>query len=98
MKKWAWLLVLPYVVICVGDRCGVQDEGHEWFLTPGFRKETAEDAAESLNQAHERRMNPKVEWRDNTPPTLEVIDHATVNPVRKVSTACVTCKEWEPCK
>ena len=64
MKKWIWLLAFPYVVhigkgtytegnISITDVTCVTHNGIG--IDCGNDKETCEDMAESLNEAHERR-------------------------------------------
>jgi len=74
MKKWAWMFVLPYVVVItdtspyhVADFSSIGCGTTDYELTPpGFFCQSGEgkscdwiyDLAESLNAAHERRTQP----------------------------------------
>lgn len=68
MKRWAWLLVLPYAVVttkhCMGkDDCWVEnaveytkpDKTGGQTIFKDLLEEPAEDMAAALNAAHERR-------------------------------------------
>lgn len=70
--KWLWLLVVPYTVLVGSEpwRVTVIREIRINGVVLGYSRvecgnsyEACEDLAESLNAAHERRMQPDNGWR-----------------------------------
>lgn len=59
MKRFYWILALPYVVVCQQKDlfCRVETSNYDVCSITFNHRQEAEDLAASLNEAHERRIN-----------------------------------------
>ena len=68
MKRWAWVLAVPYVVVfanhgkdwfSTSDQWVVEDK-ETYAITLCHSKDTCEDLSSALNEAHEKRENERL--------------------------------------
>lgn len=79
MKRFYWLLVLPYVVVATSSHTGMNSDGailvQNTYSIDGVgeypTKDIADDVAYALNQAHARRTNKTDSWKGQPEPSEE---------------------------